>query len=105
MKLIHYASFEREVVGRHGFALDAVLDTRDVSRRLRRGADGHSLREVCARELGVELDKREQADWTRRPLTESQVAYAALNVEVLLRLHAHFELVAQSPTRGDTSTA
>ncbi len=105
-KLIHYASFEREVLGRHGFALDAVLDTREVSRRLRRGADGHSLREVCARELGVELDKREQAaDWTRRPLTESQVTYAALDVEVLLRLHAHFEELARSLTRGVTSTA
>jgi ATP-dependent helicase Lhr and Lhr-like helicase len=104
-KLIHYASFEREVLGRHGFALDAVLDTRDVSRRLRRGADGHSLREVCARELGVELDKREQTgEWTRRPLTESQVTYAALDVEVLLRLHAHFEEVARSLTRGVTST-
>lgn len=97
-KLIHYASFEREVLGRHGFALDAVLDTRDVSRRLRPAAGGHSLREVCASELGIELDKREQAgDWTRRPLTESQVTYAALDAEVLLRLHSHFEEVARSP--------
>ncbi|USQ82560.1 DEAD/DEAH box helicase [Streptomyces phaeoluteigriseus] len=96
-KLIHYASFEREVLGRHGFAVDAVLDTRDVSRRLRRAARGHSLREVCARELGMELDKREQAgDWTRRPLTENQVTYAALDAEVLLRLHAHFEEAART---------
>ncbi|MFL4905937.1 DEAD/DEAH box helicase [Streptomyces sp. MMS24-I2-30] len=94
-KLIHYASFEREVLGRHGFALESVLDTREVSSRLRRAARGHSLREVCARELGMELDKREQAgDWTRRPLTQSQVTYAALDAEVLLRLHAHFEEVA-----------
>jgi ribonuclease D len=91
-KLIHYASFEREVLGRHGFALEAVLDTRDVSRQIRPTAKGHSLREVCARELGVELNKREQTgDWTRRPLIESQVTYAALDAEVLLRLYAHFE--------------
>ena len=91
-KLIHYASFEQTVLGRYGFSLEAVLDTRDVSRRLRPTAKGHSLREVCARELGVELDKREQAsNWTRRPLSESQVTYAALDAEVLLRLHAHFE--------------
>ena len=94
-KLIHYASFEREVLGRHGFALAAVVDTRDVSHRLRDTAKGHSLREVCARELGLELDKREQVgDWTRRPLTESQVTYAALDAEVLLRLHAHFQAIA-----------
>ena len=95
-KLIHYASFEREVLGRQGFTLESVVDTRDLSRRLRGKAGGHSLREVCARELGVELDKREQAgDWARRPLSDSQVAYAALDAEVLLRLHAHFEQLAQ----------
>ena len=91
-KLIHYASFERQVLGRHGFALKAVLDMRDVSRQIRPTAKGHSLREVCARELGAELNKREQTgDWSRRPLTESQVTYAALDAEVLLRLHAHYE--------------
>lgn len=75
-----------------------MVDTREVSIRLRRGASAHSLREVCARELGVELDKREQAgDWTRRPLTESQVTYAALDAEVLLRLFAHFEEVTHIP--------
>ncbi|MCZ7420574.1 DEAD/DEAH box helicase [Verrucosispora sp. WMMA2121] len=96
-KLIHYASFERAVLGRHGFALKAVVDTCDVSRRLRPTAKGHSLREVCARELGMELDKREQTgDWARRPLTSSQVTYAALDAEVLLRLHSHFEETARS---------
>ena len=97
-KLIHYAPFEREVLGRQGLVLDGVVDTREVSIRLRRAASGHSLREVCARELGVELDKREQTgDWTRRPLTESQVTYAALDAEVLLRLFARFEEVTHTP--------
>ena len=97
-KLIHYAPFEREVLGRQGFVLDGVVDTREVSIRLRRAASGHSLREVCARELGVEIDKREQTgDWTRRPLTESQVNYAALDAEVLLRLFACFDEVTPTP--------
>lgn len=96
-KLIHYASFEREVLGRHGFPLDTVLDTREVPSRLRPASSGHSLRDVCARELDMVLDKREQAgDWARRPLTESQLTYAALDAEVLLRLHAHFEEVART---------
>ncbi|MTD57405.1 DEAD/DEAH box helicase [Amycolatopsis pithecellobii] len=92
IKLIHNATFERNVLGRYGYSLEGVLDTRDTSRQLRSTATGHSLREVCARELGVKLDKREQAsDWTRRPLTDSQETYAALDAEVLLRLHARFQ--------------
>ena len=100
-KLVHYAPFERQILSRHGLRLDAIRDTRDVSRRLRPDVKGHSLREVCAREFGLELDKLEQvSDWSRRPLTENQLTYAALDAEVLLRLHTHFEDVAQSPQRS-----
>ena len=68
-KLIHYV---REILGRHGLKIDAVVDIRDVSRQLRSGSGRHSLRDVCTREFGMELDKREQSgDWTRRPLRES----------------------------------
>ena len=91
-KLIHHADFERAVLAQHGITIANVTDTMDLS-RAKHGADapgGHSLAAVCRRELGVELDKAEQtSDWRRRPLTESQVAYAALDAEVLLRLRAH----------------
>jgi ATP-dependent helicase Lhr and Lhr-like helicase len=96
IKVIHNAPFERSVLGQHGLSIEAVVDTREVSRRVRRAVQGHGLRDVCERELGVVLDKREQTgDWTRRPLTEDQLAYAALDAEVLLRLHDHFEGHAQ----------
>jgi ATP-dependent Lhr-like helicase len=85
-KLIHNAVFERSVLGRYGLALDGVVDTLVVSRRVR-GRDiegGHGLQAVCQRELGIGLDQiRQTSDWTRRPLTEGQVAYAALDAEVL----------------------
>lgn len=90
-KLIHYAPFEREVLGNQGYAIDGVLDTRDMSRALHPDIKGHSLREVCIRELGCELDKNEQTgDWTVRPLTPNQVTYAALDAEVLLVLYDKF---------------
>jgi ribonuclease D len=96
-KIIHYAPFEREVLGLHGLHIEPVIDTREVSCRLRGDAvqGGHSLKAVCARELQGDLDKSEQAgDWKRRPLTESQVAYAALDAEVLLQLNDRFQALA-----------
>ncbi len=88
VKIIHNASFERGVLGRYGIELVNVVDTLERSRAVRDGADGgHSLKAVCLRELGLVLDKDEQtSDWTRRPLTPRQVAYAALDAEVLLGL-------------------
>ena len=65
------------------------------------GADlRHTLREVCRRDLGIEVDKAEQAsDWARRPLSAAQVRYAALDVTALLALrHAKPVDVHELPT-------
>lgn len=93
-KIIHNATFERGVLGRLELPLGGVIDTLKLSRDLRgRDAEGgHGLRAVCARELGLEIDKTEQtSDWTQRPLSASQVAYAARDAEVLLDLWKVFE--------------
>lgn len=97
VKVIHYAAFERRVLGRYGLELEQVYDTFEASRQDSRYSDqsGHSLRAVCARVFGSYLDKSDQtSDWARRPLRESQINYAALDAEVLLRLHQHFEVPA-----------
>ncbi|HRI06506.1 MAG TPA: DEAD/DEAH box helicase [Nannocystaceae bacterium] len=93
VKVIHNATFERGVLGRYGVTIEGVVDTLRVSRRLRgtKIEGGHSLKSVCARELGVALDKSEQvSDWSLRPLSPRQVAYAALDAEVLLALYERF---------------
>jgi ribonuclease D len=49
------------------------------------------------RELGGFLEKSQQkSDWRRRPLTSAQVEYAALDAEILQRLHRHFQDIAGS---------
>jgi ATP-dependent helicase Lhr and Lhr-like helicase len=93
-KVIHNASFERSVLGAHEIAIENAFDTLAVSRRLRGRdtPDGHGLAAVCARELGLMLDKTAQtSDWTRRPLSAGQLAYAALDAEVLLDLYEIFQ--------------
>jgi DNA polymerase I-like protein with 3'-5' exonuclease and polymerase domains len=87
VKIIHNASFEKGVLRRHGIEIDNIVDTLALSRARYRGQEiegGHKLGEVCQRELGIELDKTEQtSNWARRPLSRRQLAYAALDVEVL----------------------
>ena len=106
-KVIHYAAFERQILGRHGLTIEPVVDTREVSRRVRGTAvdGGHSLRVICAREFQAELDKTEQTgDWTQRPLTDSQVEYAALDAEVLLQLYDHFQVGCDVPATSSTNS-
>jgi ribonuclease D len=90
-KLIHNAQFESQVLGQYGLSIEPVVDTMHLSRNAR-GHDasgGHSLAAVCQRELGVTVCKKQQtSDWTRRPLDVAQIAYAALDAEVLLQLFA-----------------
>lgn len=89
-KVIQYAQFERDVMARVGVDVANVFDT-CVGSKMRHGTKalgGHSLAALCERGLGVHLDKAEQTgNWRRRSLTAEQVAYAALDVEVLLRLY------------------
>ena len=87
-KIIHNAQFEQTVLGQLGLEIRNIVDTLAVSRK-RHGTlgAGHSLLAVARRELDAAIEKRSQtSDWTRRPLSAEQEAYAALDVEILVRL-------------------
>jgi hypothetical protein len=87
-KVIHNAQFEKTVLDKLGIGIESIYDTLTVSRR-KYGplAAGHGLLAVVRRELDLVIDKRCQtSDWRRRPLSRPQELYAALDVEVLIRL-------------------
>lgn len=89
LKVIHYSVFEERVLGAIGFSLTGVFDTWEASRRKHglQALGGHTLSAVCERELGVAIDKSEQASsWAARPLSRRQLHYAAVDAEVLLGL-------------------
>jgi ribonuclease D len=83
------------VLQRSNIGIANVFDTLAASRRIRgRQPGGHSLAAVCRRELDKVIDKTLQtSDWTRRPLSAAQVAYAALDVEVLVQLFTLFRQI------------
>lgn len=93
LKIIHNASFEEQMFAKHKIKIANIFDTLTASRKKHKksGVSGHKLGETCERELGLYLDKTLQtSDWTERPLSPAQLAYAAVDAEVLLLLHRNF---------------
>lgn len=93
-KVIHNAFFEEQMLGKHGIRIHNVFDTLHHSRSKHKKTPGlsHKLGDVCERELGIYLDKSNQtSDWTLRPLAADQLAYAAIDVEVLVDLYPIFK--------------
>ena len=69
-----------------GMAPTSLVDLQPLA--MGRGEDTPSLRKVCARTLGLALDKREQCSaWGARPLSADQFSYAALDARILIDVH------------------
>jgi ribonuclease D len=87
LKIMHAAKQDLEVFALHFGALPGpVFDTQIAAALLGHPAQAGYATLVEA-ELGVRLEKTQtRTDWTRRPLTEAQLAYAADDVAWLLPL-------------------
>jgi hypothetical protein len=86
--IAHNASFEERQFARYDIKVKGVRDTLTMARELRADLPNHTLRTCCKLLLNLELSKEEQvSDWSVRPLTDSQVAYARLDAEVAIALY------------------
>ena len=68
------------------WSTSSLVDVQTLA--MRPGEDTPSLRRVCARTIGVRLDKTQQcSNWARRPLEQDQFMYAALDAQILLQVY------------------
>jgi ribonuclease D len=89
--LMHGADYDIRVLDRdYQVRVRGLVDTQIMAQVL--GEPKTGLAALLEQELGVELDKRYQrADWGRRPLTASQVVYAAADTAFLGLLSARLQ--------------
>src|SRR5699024_4949617 len=81
--VLHAATQDLPCLADLGMRPDALFDTELAARFL--GFDRFGLAAVVGETVGVRLAKEHSAvDWSTRPLPESWLTYAALDVEVLL---------------------
>jgi len=81
--LMHGADYDFRVLDRdYGARIRGLQDTQIMALLL--GEEKTGLAALLEKEIGIHLDKRHQrADWGRRPLTRSQIAYAAADTAYL----------------------
>jgi ribonuclease D len=85
-KVFHDGEYDILILKRQfGFRFANLFDTRVAAAAL--GVEAPGLAAVVSSRYGYELDKSQQrSDWSRRPLTREQVAYARLDTHYLLPL-------------------
>lgn len=83
--IIHAASQDLPCMQEIGIIPPRIFDTEMAARLL--GKNGASLGALLEAELGIRLRKAHSADnWSRRPLPEGWLTYAALDVDYLIEL-------------------
>lgn len=83
----HNAHFDEAVLRAAGVQTFGLIDTLRMS-RMALTLGSHSLSSVSEHLFGVPLDKSlQRSNWRRRPLTGSQIEYAALDAHVVLRVY------------------
>lgn len=83
----HNARFDEGVLSAAGFAPAGLMDTLRLARLALR-LPSFRLSAVTEHLFGLSLDKSfQRSDWRHRPLTQSQLDYAALDAQAVLRVY------------------
>jgi ribonuclease D len=83
----HNARFDEGMLISAGLRPAAFVDTLRLARAALR-LPSYSLAGVTAHLFGIELDKSfQKSNWRRRPLTRSQLDYAAMDAHITLRVY------------------
>jgi len=89
----HNARFDEGVLRGAGVQTVGLIDTLRMSRMALTLAS-HSLASVSEHLLGLPVDKTlRTSNWRRRPLTRSQIEYAALDARVVLQVYEELRLL------------
>jgi ribonuclease D len=99
LKILHAARQDLEVLQLGGRPVPAPVFDTQVAAAMLGFPPQAGYAELVSRQLGHSIDKGQtRTDWSRRPLTPEQLAYAADDVHHLLALHT--ELAAGLAARG-----
>ncbi|ARS37246.1 ribonuclease D [Pontibacter actiniarum] len=86
-KIIHHSNNDILLLDKLGCNIRGVMDT-DVAAKIL-NYERSSLATVLKEEFDMEIDKSQQSsNWNKRPLTEAQLKYAAIDVIYLHRIKA-----------------
>lgn len=86
-KIIHHSNNDILLLDKMGCRIQNVMDT-DVAAKIL-NYERSSLATVLKEEFQIDIDKSQQSsNWNKRPLTEAQLQYAAIDVIYLHRIKA-----------------
>jgi len=105
LKILHAARQDLEVLFITGGRVPGPVFDTQVAAALLGFAPQIGYADLVARQLGHSIDKGQtRTDWSRRPLTPEQLAYAADDVHHLLQLHADLASALEAKGRVDWVT-
>lgn len=101
LKILHAARQDLEVLLLTGGAVPGPLFDTQVAAAMLGFPAQVGYAELVARQLGHSIDKGQtRTDWSKRPLTAAQLAYAADDVRHLLTLHTELQTALEAKGRG-----